>query len=343
MKILLRESQINGLIEDLEMANGGDNYYYPDLKILSINEFIYPQSHYYAGVKAVRYIVGDEKPLGEFRIGHMAYVAPGFDLYEETPRNWHRCISMLGEALKDFVNNHYKPQTIVFAPDGEMQRKRYQSPELINFIMSYIGDMYSSQVDGRNTIFSLKRMNEQVADYVDDAVDVVSAGLDTIPEVGNLASMGIDVVHGAAYAYRWFNAKTDLEKIEYGVMTIITLVGAFYPVIGNEINLTARGGIKAFVRRTPEEILRLAQKLGLYNKKIWPMQKTKWSFNMGLFLFKVSRGQIINYVTPLYNKIKEMLILVKGTPLEKPLMQINDSLEDINNNREIYTKIAQHV
>mgnify|MGYP000477325106 CR=1 FL=1 len=47
-------------------------------------------------------------------------------------------------------------------------------------------------------------------------------------------------------------------------MTIITLVGAFYPVIGNEINLTARGGIKAFVRRTPEEILRLAQKLGLY-------------------------------------------------------------------------------
>jgi hypothetical protein len=162
MKILLTESQINGLVKDLVKNNEGDNYYSPDLNILSVNDFVYPESHPYAGIKSTRYIVGDEKPLGEFRIGHMMYVAPGFDLYDETPRNWHRCISMLGEVLKDFVNNRYKPSTIVFSPQGEMQRKRYQSNELIDFIMGYIGDVYSSQIDGTNTVFSLKRINEQV-------------------------------------------------------------------------------------------------------------------------------------------------------------------------------------
>ena len=161
MKILLTESQINGLVKDLVKNNEGDNYYSPDLNILSVNDFVYPESHPYAGIKSTRYIVGDEKPLGEFRIGHMMYVAPGFDLYDETPRNWHRCISMLGEVLKDFVNNRYKPRTIVFSPQGEMQRKRYQSNELIDFIMGYISNMYSSQIDGTNTVFSLKRINEQ--------------------------------------------------------------------------------------------------------------------------------------------------------------------------------------
>ena len=150
MKIKLTESQIGRLITNEEV----EVKYNPELNILSKATFDYTTG-YYAGETGVRYIVGDEKPIGEFRIVNIDKPCPGFDLYDETPRNWFRCISMLGPILRDYTSEH-QPTEIIFAPDGEKQQKRYQSDSLINYIISYIGDKYSSIVTGNLTIFRLK-------------------------------------------------------------------------------------------------------------------------------------------------------------------------------------------
>jgi hypothetical protein len=177
----------------------------------------------------------------------------------------------------------------------------------------------------------------------DDMVDYVSAGLDVIPGIGNLVSFGVDAVHAISYAYRYYKTNNEQEKIEYGIMGLLTLVTAFIPVGGNIINIASKEGLKPFIRRTPEEILRLAQKLGLYNKKIWPLQKRGWSFNIGLFLFKITRGEMEEYLVTIYNKLNEVVKKVKNTPLEKPIIEFKDMIDDIRGNNEIYSKVVKYV
>jgi hypothetical protein len=177
----------------------------------------------------------------------------------------------------------------------------------------------------------------------DDLVDYASASLDVIPGIGNLASFGVDVVHAISYAYRYSKTNNQQQKIEYGIMGLLTLVTAIIPVGGNIINLAAKEGLKPFIRRTPEEILHLIKKLGLYNKKIWPLQKKPWSFNIGLFLFKVTRGEMEEYLVTIYNKLNELIKKVKNTPLEKPIVEFKDMIDDIRGNNEIYGKVIKYV
>jgi len=154
MKIILTESQLSELVLDLKYEDKG-NYYSPDLNILSTQDFDY-KSGYYSGHKGTRYIVGEDNPMGEFRFPHVDGMTPGFDLYDNTSRNWHRCISMLGPIMKDFIDNHYSPSAIIFSPDGEQQRKRYQSKELIDYILGYIGNKYHHTIQGNNVIYIKK-------------------------------------------------------------------------------------------------------------------------------------------------------------------------------------------
>jgi hypothetical protein len=177
---------------------------------------------------------------------------------------------------------------------------------------------------------------------IDNIVDVASAGIDTVPEIGNLISAGIDIVHAGTYAYRYANATTDQQKIEYAIMGIITLITAAYPIEGNKMNIVAREGLGPFLRRSPEEILHLLQKMGLYNKKIWAFQKEKWTFNTGLFLYKAARSQVDGFIPPLYNKIKQILKMVKGTKLEKPFLDFKDVVDSIRFDKEIYSKLGQY-
>jgi hypothetical protein len=177
----------------------------------------------------------------------------------------------------------------------------------------------------------------------DDLVDYASASLDVIPGIGNLASFGVDIVHAISYAYRYSKTNNQQEKIEYGIMGLLTLVTAVIPVGGNMINIASKQGLKPFIRRTPEEILHLIKKLGLYNKKIWPLQKKPWSFNIGLFLFKVTRGEMEEYLVDIYNKLNELIKKVKNTPLEKPIVDFKDMIDDIRGNNEVYGKIVKYV
>lgn len=178
---------------------------------------------------------------------------------------------------------------------------------------------------------------------VDDAVDITSAAIDTVPEIGNAISLGIDGIHALTYAYRYAKTNNEMEKIEFGIMSILSAATAVLPVTGNLANIAARGGIKGMIRRTPEEILHVAQKLGLYNKKIWPIQKTKWTFNTQLFLYKITRGQIANSVAPILKKLKGLSEKVIGTPLERSLIEFRDVVDDIQKNRGLLEKMSQHV
>lgn len=177
----------------------------------------------------------------------------------------------------------------------------------------------------------------------DDAVDYVSAGLDTIPGLGNLASFGVDTVHGLSYVYRYVKSNNEQEKIENAIMGLLTFATAFFPVGGNIINVTSRNGLKSFVRRTPEEVLRFIQKLGLYNKKIWPFQKYKWSFNIGLFIYKVTRSEMEELLVSIYNKLNELQKKLKNTSFERNIGEFKDMVDDIRKNKEIYPKIVKYV
>jgi len=177
----------------------------------------------------------------------------------------------------------------------------------------------------------------------DDVVDVASGALDTIPGLGNLASLGVDVTHAASYMYRFVNSSSVEEKIEYGIMAFITLITSFLPVGGNVANLAAKEGIKPFVRRTPEEILFLLKKAGVYNKTIFPFQKNKWTFNIGLFLYKITRGKIDDALSYISKTLYKMSNLSKGTPLVNPINDFREMADDIQKNKEVYSKIVQYV
>ena len=48
----------------------------------------------------------------------------------------------------------------------------------------------------------------------DDLVDVISAAIDGVPGLGNLISLGIDLVHALSYLTRFYFSSNDEEKIE---------------------------------------------------------------------------------------------------------------------------------
>ena len=177
----------------------------------------------------------------------------------------------------------------------------------------------------------------------DDMVDYASAGLDVIPGIGNLASLGVDTVHAVSYMYRFFKTNNEQQKIEYGVMAFITLFMAFLPLGGNVANIATRKGLKNFLRRPPEEILGVLQKARVYNKKIWPLQKDRWTFSMGLFLYKSFKGELEEVAPSIYSKFNQLLKYTKNTPLYQPVNDFKNVFDNIQTNKDTYKKLIQYV
>jgi hypothetical protein len=177
----------------------------------------------------------------------------------------------------------------------------------------------------------------------DDVTDVVSAGLDTVPGIGNLASFGIDVVHAVTYVYRFFTTSDNQKKMEYGIMGMITLITAYFPFVGNAANIAARGGLKTFIRRTPEEILFTLKKYGLYNQKLIALQKDKWTFSFGLFLHKIFKSEVEEYLIVVYDKLGGLLKKIVDTPLYRPVNDFRDKIDKIRNNKEVFINVAKYV
>ena len=78
------------------------------------------------------------------------------------------------------------------------------------------------------------------------------------------------------------------KKVEYGALAFLTFATSSMPMVGNSINIVSRVGIKGIIRSTPQEILLLAKKLGVYEKTFLLLSKGKWKYNFYLALCRIA-------------------------------------------------------
>lgn len=126
----------------------------------------------------------------------------------------------------------------------------------------------------------------------DDIADVVSGMVDAVPGIGNLVSAGIDITHGISYVVRYFFAKTTEDKVEMSVMALLTFGTAFVPVGGNAANMVVRGELKALLRKTPFEILKIAKDMGIVKRNIFNLSKEAWKYSLLIALVKIFRSKV---------------------------------------------------
>ena len=192
--------------------------------------------------------------------------------------------------------------------------------------------IYMKLQENIDRITEIMRVNEQIPDSrfapkgyepqksdsnlsnlsFDDLVDVVSAAIDGVPGIGNLISLGIDLTHTIAYFVRFHLTNNDEEKIEYGTLGIVTLAGTFIPVGGNALPIIARQGVKQVLRHTPNEILLIGKKLGIYNQTVLFLKKSKWKYSLLLLLIKVLGDEAAESLTVVTKKLKEVWEKIKN-------------------------------
>ena len=169
---------------------------------------------------------------------------------------------------------------------------------------------------------------------LDDLVDIISGIIDGVPGIGNLISAGIDVSHALSYGVRFFYAKDDDEKIEMSTLGIITLGAAALPVAGNALPIIARQGVKAVLRKTPQEILLIGKKLGLYKQTILLLSKTKWKYNIILVLAKIFGYEMVESLTKVVKYVRDLMLKIKNSEIKRALKSLlellNDILSDVN-------------
>ena len=164
---------------------------------------------------------------------------------------------------------------------------------------------------------------------LDDTVDVISGLIDGVPGIGNLISAGIDIIHSLAYAVRFYNAKTDDERIEMATMGIITLGAAAFPVQGNALTIASRQGVKAVIKKTPQEILLIGKQLGLYNKTVVILSKTKWKYNLLLVLAKIVGWQFTGVLTDAVKYVKDLINKITNVDVKKCLQSLLGLLNEL--------------
>ena len=163
----------------------------------------------------------------------------------------------------------------------------------------------------------------------DDIVDVISGVIDGIPGIGNVISAGIDVIHALSYGVRFMYSNNDEDKIENAVLGIVTLGAATIPVAGNALPIIARSGIKAVLKRTPEEILLIGKSLGLYKKTIFLLSKTKWKYNILLVLAKICSLEILETLTNVVKYIRDFIQKITNISVKKSLQLLLSVLDEI--------------
>lgn len=146
---------------------------------------------------------------------------------------------------------------------------------------------------------------------IDDTIDVVSALIDVVPGLGNLVSAGIDVTHALSYIIRFFYTDNQDEKIENATLALVTLGATLIPIGGNSLPILARQSVKQIVRKTPQEIFILAKKLGLYNKTVILLSKSKWKYSILLALARIVGGELAEFLTAITKKLTDIYTKIK--------------------------------
>lgn len=178
--------------------------------------------------------------------------------------------------------------------------------EIMNIQEQIPDSRFASSPDGK--INSLPGLG------LDDTVDVISALIDAVPGIGNLVSAGIDIVHTLSYLVRLFYAKSEDEKIEYATLALVTLGATFIPVGGNSLPIMARQSIKQIIRKTPQEIFILAKKLGLYDKTVILLSKSKWKYSILLALARIVGGELSEFLTYVSKMLHNLYKKLQGIP-----------------------------
>jgi len=161
---------------------------------------------------------------------------------------------------------------------------------------SYKSDPSSTNINPNNITF-------------DNIVDIVSAVLDGIPGIGNLASFGIDVIHAISYLIRMGLSNDEDYKIENGCYAILTLATAFFPLGGNVVNIASRAGIRKILQTTPDVIKSWAKKHGIINV-VFLLQKTKFQYSIALLLARLLKEKAQDVIVDVIDKIKDLKVKV---------------------------------
>jgi len=181
----------------------------------------------------------------------------------------------------------------------------------------------------------------------DDVVDVVAALIDGIPGIGNLVSLGLDLMHTLSYFYRSQTTNNESEKIEYTLLGILTAGMAFVPGVGNSTNIVARQGIKGLLKHTPDEIISWATSKGIMNPRIL-FGKGVFKYSLLLLMVRILKDEVAEYIA---KAIENLVVIMKEleqysymygvTDVIKMISDIVKVLREINNSELI--KIAKEV
>lgn len=166
----------------------------------------------------------------------------------------------------------------------------------------------------------------------DDITDIVSGIVDAVPGIGNLVSAGIDITHGISYVVRYFQAKTTEDKVEMSAMALLTFGTAFVPVGGNAANMVVRGELKALLRKTPFEVLKIAKDMGIVKRSIFNLSKEVWKYSLLIALVKIFKSKIADVL----GSVSKTLATIsnKSQELHPYLDNFRKDIQDLQN---IYT------
>ncbi len=180
---------------------------------------------------------------------------------------------------------------------------------------------------------------------VDDTVDVISAMIDGIPGVGNIVSLGIDVIHALSYFVRLFFADTENEKIEYATLGFLTLATSVIPAGGNSANLVARHGLKSVMTMTPVEIYRVGKGLGLLPDMLLQFTKKGWKYKWLLVLAKIFGHELLEVISKVFVKLNDILKNIKKYKelnfLERPLVYVVDLIGEMKEFAPLAIKLTE--
>ena len=252
---------------------------------------------------------------------------------------------IVDEATFQLENGNYDHLVLIKLRQDQINEEKNRMRKL---------HLEQSSLDGNryNTIFSnpdkAEKFNKANRDLVtsitiDDTVDIISGLLDGIPGIGNAISAGIDVTHAIAYAVRFGLESEDDKKVEYGLMAFLTFATSSLPIAGNSINIVARKGVKGILRSTPQEILLLAKKLGIYNKTFLLLSKGKWRYSLLFALGRIGGSEIIEVVPKVVNDIRKLKTKIKSKQIIKGLDDFENLLIDFKEYQDITIPISKNL
>ncbi len=179
----------------------------------------------------------------------------------------------------------------------------------------------------------------------DDAVDIVSAILDGIPGIGNLASLVTDIGHTISYLYRMVFATEESVKIEYAVLAATTFMTAFIPFGGvNTVNIIIRQGIKPLLRMTPEQITKWAIRKRIINPMIL-LQKGRFKYCLLLLLVRILKDETSEMLSKAISNITKLQEIISKYKFPDFFVNGLDDLKKllIEINKEELIRIASEI